>query len=230
MTIQTVLSQLVRLVFPAYCSLCRTEGTILCDDCVSTLDSSGVFFCPGCHMPQHNGVHCGNCHSSLDAHIALYQYDIQIASIIKALKYHYQEAVLRALAGDIGLFSSQIFRDRFDAIVPVPLHKRRFAERGFNQARLIAEIIADELQSPIKKLLARTVQTKKQSTLSAADRQQNISADSFIYRDKARDINSVLLVDDVFTTGATMQAAAKKLKQHGVRHVAGFSLARAIDA
>ena len=110
-----------------------------------------------------------------------------------------------------------------DAIVPVPLHPRRYAERGFNQARLLADILGQKIGRPVVDLLKRDRYTLQQAKLSREERQLNVH---HAFLNSNFNANAVLLVDDVFTTGATMQECARVLKASGVKKVIGLSVAR----
>ena len=114
-------------------------------------------------------------------------------------------------------------------VVPVPLHRRRLWDRGFNQAELLARVVAQELAYPLVAPLTRRVPTRPQFNLSRRDRRANI-AGAFAMKPRGREqINHkiVLLVDDIVTTGATMNECAKILKQNGAREIWGLVLAKA---
>src|SRR3989338_9004373 len=130
-------------VFPIFCLGCDQEGIWLCDACRGKIDTRGVFVCPLCHHFTGTGASCSAClgKSALDGHIAItgYQEHSLIGRLIAALKYQYAEdrssvfdsIVSKFAREQAGLMSS------VDVVAPVPLHRRRFAERGFNQAELI---------------------------------------------------------------------------------------------
>ena len=110
-----------------------------------------------------------------------------------------------------------------DLVVPVPLHRRRLAERSFNQARLLADILGQRIRRPVVDLLRRERYTLQQAKLSREERQGNVHH-AFVRSNFQAD--AILLVDDVFTTGATMQECARVLKDNGAKRVIGFSMAR----
>jgi ComF family protein len=112
-----------------------------------------------------------------------------------------------------------------DAIVPVPLHPRRHAERGFNQAELIAHIAADFIGKPVATTLRRTRYTENQAKLPKEEREKNIAGAFARHRGADAAGKRVLLVDDVYTTGATMQECARVLKAAGAISVSGFAVA-----
>jgi ComF family protein len=109
-------------------------------------------------------------------------------------------------------------------IIPVPLHARRKRERGFNQSEIIAEIISEKLGLTINQNLRRVIYTAQQAKLSGDERRKNLQG-AFVWSG-GQAPEKVLLVDDVFTTGATMQECAKVLKNCGVKTVSCLVLAR----
>lgn len=116
--------------------------------------------------------------------------------------------------------------ERFDAIVPMPLHWRRRWERGFNQSELLAREIGWRWNAPVRKIVRRVKSTVPQAGLTNAKRRLNV-AGAFEARGNARLKGArVLLVDDVLTTGATAAACARALKRAGARHVALLAVAR----
>jgi ComF family protein len=115
---------------------------------------------------------------------------------------------------------------RFDAIVPVPLHWWRGWLRGFNQAELLAQEVAQRWGIPVVKALRRTRWTAPQADLSRAQRRRNVSGAFRAAHPDRVEGRSILLIDDVFTTGATARAGALALKRAGARRVTVLTLAR----
>lgn len=216
-------------VFPVFCLGCNKEGEWTCPDCFGRMDLRGVFYCPICHRPSIGGVCCPVCQpqSYLDRAMAIvvYQEENLAGKLIKALKYNYAEEISAAFAKMIDGFLSRHLGvlSEMDIIVPVPLHRRRLAERGFNQAQLLADILGHKIGRPVVNLLKRDRYTLQQAKLSREERQLNVR---HAFLNSNFNANAVLLVDDVFTTGATMQECSRVLKAAGVKKVIGFSVAR----
>ncbi|MBI4427097.1 MAG: ComF family protein [Candidatus Magasanikbacteria bacterium] len=216
-------------LFPIFCLDCGKEGEWICPDCFGKMDLRGVFCCPVCHRPNGSGTCCAICQpqSCLDKAmaIAVYQEENSVGRLIKALKYNYAEDALAAFAKMIdGFLIHQLgVLSEVDLIVPVPLHRRRLVERGFNQARLLADILGQKIGRPVVEWLQRERYTMQQAKLSREERRANVHQ-AFANGDFKAD--AVLLADDVFTTGATMQECARVLKSSGVKKVIGFSVAR----
>ncbi len=223
-------------LFPQACLGCGQEDIFLCSNCRDQagflLKSAGVFRCPVCGVNSKQGMVCNRCQnqSELEQVIALtnYQSGTVQAELIEYLKYHFSpEASLEIKAWLKNNQELLLLLSKTDLIVPIPLHKRRYAERGFNQAEGIAQVIAQILAKPLKvDCLKRVKATKQQAKLNRAERISNVAA-AFVCAEPKLVINkNVLLIDDVYTTGATMQAAAQALHQMGAGQVAGFTLAR----
>lgn len=215
-------------LFPQFCILCKREGFVLCSDCENALVPNIVLACSLCHSPSFLGQTCTTCDSVLDAVVALSSYETPIIqALITAYKYEY----VRALEPSIALFIDRFFRKNtitfpYDYLVPIPLHYRKFAERGFNQAEEVARMLSRHIFIPLSSPLRRVRHTKPQAHLEKEARIEN--AKSLFRVTSVEEVvgKRILLVDDVYTTGATMQACARALLAAGATAVGGFVLAR----
>lgn len=205
------------LLFPVFCISCSAEGEWLCSSCLKKLQfeiKPQVF-----------------CHPYLNKVIALADYKNEIvARLIHLLKYEYVEEIGEIFEKLIAVFvknNSTVFDGgRFSAIIPIPLHKKRYLERGFNQAEILAESWSRFLCVPIlKNMLIRSRQTKTQVGLSGFERRNNLQG-AFTLRQPLAGLERVILVDDVFTTGSTMEEAARVLRSVSAREVWGAVVAR----
>lgn len=219
------------ILFPLFCIGCNEEGILLCESCIKKIPVLGIFCCPVCALATGNGKVCESCQSisSLDSVSAVLAYKDHSLSarLLHELKYNgieeaeiYFEKIFHSFLTD-----KQSFFSSFDCIVPLPLHRRRYAERGFNQSEVLARILSREYTLPIKKIVKRVHFTRPQVGLSLDQRKKNVRS-AFVVEGNFSKMR-VLLVDDVFTTGSTMQECAKALKSHGVENVDGFVFARA---
>jgi len=170
---------------------------------------------------------CTVCRESLvnfDTVYSFGSYEGPLRKLIHLFKY----GKVETLAGPLSrlLIRSLPLDQRFDVIVAMPMHWRKQWERGFNQAELLAKPVAKRHGVKLATNLRRKRQTKAQAGLTEAQRLANVK-DSFLIR-RSEEINGkrVLLVDDVFTTGATLRAAAAALKKAGAVHVSALTLAR----
>lgn len=153
-----------------------------------------------------------------------------VQSLIHKFKYEHTFALGTEL-GELMVQAWPAWRQPVDLIVPVPLHARRYRERGYNQSEHLARHLAMRLHIPLETAaLQRQRDTQPQVHLSAAERQANV-ADAFAVCDHVKNHRllgkHILLIDDVFTTGATLSAAATALYQAGATAVSGYCLARA---
>ena len=189
--------------------------------------------CHGClrPLPTSSGPEglCGACltdPAALDGLIAAWLYQAPLSEAILALKFRRLDFLADALA-ELALGREPFAgRGPFDLIVPVPLAPLRQLERGFNQAERIARRLGSRLQLPVETALRRSgLLPSTQSRLGRSARRAS-RVDRYVARDAAGIENrSVLLVDDVVTTGTTLRAAAGALRAAGAATVVGFALA-----
>jgi len=220
-------------IFPVFCLSCDAEGRWVCDSCFSTITITPQLFCPVCHASSVAGNACVSCAptSYIVNHIATVRYEDVglIGKSIHIFKYQYAEEVMEVIDRIITIFVSEyrtFFHD-IDFLIPIPLHKKRFAERGFNQATSIARVLSRELGIALRDTaVVRTRDTPHQARLDKEGRLQNVKEAFGVPDSEGIAQKRVLLVDDVLTTGATMQECAKVLLDHGASQVSAFTLAR----
>jgi ComF family protein len=152
----------------------------------------------------------------------------EYAGTLRDLIHLFKYGRVRTLSQPLGRYlSCAIPREqRFDVVVPVPLHWRRQWERGFNQSELLAQAVARRYAAPVVHALTRRKATPAQAGLSNAKRRTNVSGVFAARRREAIVGRRILLVDDVMTTGATLGACASALKRAGASHVSALTLAR----
>jgi ComF family protein len=225
------------VVFPSACPACsgplaRPSAGPLCDACWDTLPRHTGRLC-GCGEPLADGapLPCGRCRRGLGAFTSgasLGPFAGSLRVLVHELKYRGRRrcagraarllldapAVCRVLAGA-------------EVLVPVPLHPRRRRARGFNQSELLARALGRLAGLPVADALARRVDTRTQTGLSAAQRRRNVAGAFRVARPAAIGGRVVVLVDDVLTTGATARACARGLRDGGAHAVRLLTLARA---
>lgn len=144
-----------------------------------------------------------------------------------AWKYQHAEEVIQPL---VPLLSAWVKKHAItlavDMVVPVPIHPRRHAERGFHQAEVLARVVAEALSAPMEAALQRARYTKPQARLTKQTRLQNVEGAFVLTKETSVRGKKILLVDDVYTTGSTMQACARVLRANGCTHAFGVTLAR----
>lgn len=229
----------VNAIFPDECRVCgerlREVSRIpVCGRCLQDhAPLTAEYQCIACRMPFVNRFpldeegRCAMCRLGLSGFDAVYSYgsyDGALRKLIHLFKYN----GVRPLAAHFGkLLAVALPREeRFDLIVPMPLHWRRRWERGYNQARLLAREISKRWNAPVGSVVRRTRWTRPQAGLSNAKRRANVAGVFRMKRGTRLDGMRVLLVDDVLTTGASASACARVLKRAGARRVTVLALAR----
>ena len=216
-------------LFPLRCVVCGEagrDGRDLCRCCHATLPWQGPA-CPRCAVPTPAGSTCGSCllaPGPLTSVQAVFDYAFPLDRLLPRLKFHHDFAVGRVLAQ---CMSERLQRMPERAvIVPIPLHRARLRRRGYDQALELARPLARALQLPLDThLLQRHRATTAQSRLDAAARQRNLRG-AFSVTAGGVPPAHVVLVDDVMTTGATLEAAAHVLREAGVQRVDAWACAR----
>jgi len=215
-------------VIPPVCLLCGAPAAEsgLCPGCIGDLPLFG----PGCRRCAGplDGEICARCLDSppsFDRTICLFRYQPPVDGLIQRLKFHRDLACARSLGSLMADHLLRLQPPRPDVMLPVPLHQKRLAARGYNQALEIARPIARTLGIPIDTHTCHRVRaTAEQAALAAAARRTNV-AGAFAVRGSAA--THVAIVDDVMTTGHTLEAVASALKAAGVGTISLWVCARA---
>lgn len=223
------LAALADLFYPQYCVGCEKRASdLLCRTCFEALPLVGRPFCARCGTPTaFETFVCEEC-KGVDFHFesarAPLRYEGVGKEIVHALKYRGYKRVVGRLAAPL-MLEVLDGEDGFDAVVAVPLHPSRLRRRGFNQAELLARGVAEAIDAPVSDTLGVVRRTRDQVDLSAAERRANVEG---AYAARGRVRGRVLLIDDVFTTGATMSACAGTLVRAGAEEVHAVSLCRTV--
>ena len=215
------------LLFPINCLGCGKEGSVICVQCAGNLPRLERPYCDICAQPGIDGQ-CEPClehPNEIDGIRAPYLFDGPLREAVHRLKYRGWKAAAPVLGG----LMADYLEDRKipgQALVPVPLHPRRLRGRGYNQSHLLAKETGKMLDIPVRQdLLVRTKDSPPQvETTSSEERRANV-AGIFQASPEARG-TSVILVDDVTTTGSTLFACAETLKDAGAESVWGLVLAK----
>ncbi|KKQ62057.1 MAG: Amidophosphoribosyltransferase family protein [Parcubacteria group bacterium GW2011_GWE2_38_18] len=213
------------LLFPVNCLDCSAEGKWLCDDCFNKVDLSGEI------IGKNEILKDCTC---LDGLCFAVDYNDEIVSrLIKIMKYKFVIDINKLLADFIIKFLEQEATNSFDAIdwknciiIPVPLHRRRLKWRGFNQAIEIGQRLANYLKCSFAEELIRVKNNQPQAKLKAGERWSNIEECFILANNIDLKEKTVFLVDDVATTGATLNECAKTLKTAGAKEIWGLVVAR----
>ena len=237
---------LTALAYPALCQVCgamidRYDDGMACAACWTDAEITPLFgsaLCVRCGLPLagsqagDRALSCGSCETfAFTTARACGAYAGAIEASILFLKSHphlcrrLRHMILRTFAEQQPALAA-------DVIVPVPLHRRRRRERGFNQAELIARVIARQTRLPlVPRLLTRAKPTERhRAGLDARDRARSVAGAFRVPHPRAVIGMTILLVDDLFTTGSTLSAAARALLDAGAQHVKVLTIARVVAA
>ena len=232
------------LVYPQSCPICekplgRKEKDI-CEECWKTLALLPAPFCPYCKsllqdektVSEHQ---CPYLRRPEDRKIlavrSLGTFDDNYQKLIHRFKYDKKIPLGKRLAQSLG---KMVAPDRdfanCDLVIPVPLHRARHRERGFNQSEILADGVSQAINLPLaKKILKRKKNTKDQTYLNTQQRAENVRDAFVVTRPERINDKKVILVDDVITTGATLNECARMLKQAGAEKILGMTLAVVTD-
>lgn len=230
---------LLYIFFPNTCFCCGRDlphdnQSPLCRDCTIKLEPVCGLICQRCGLPlKSGGAHCFNCRGSKAAKYkcsyirSALCFNEPSRALIHAFKY---EKYIR-IAKFFAPLMYKTFKENppffeAEALIPVPIHKSRLKQRGFNQAEILAKHLAVYCTLPCEDILIRKRKTESQTKLNRKQRQQNIT-DAFEIKKGAKiKGRAFILIDDVCTTGATLEECAKVLKAAGAREVLALTALR----
>ena len=225
------------LFFPAHCAHCgvalRGEEDF-CAECAKGLERLSPPMCNTCSQPFQGRIEdfeCPNCAGadfSFEMAVCVVRSRGVVRELLHRLKYGREIWIARVLGGLLreGLSDARLAGRTIDALVPVPLHAVRMREREFNQAALIAGHLSRHAGIPVSDVLKRVRATGTQTRLDRRHRMQNLrNAFTLVKNADVKD-KSLLLVDDVLTTGSTLDACASVLLEHGAASVCALTVAR----
>ena len=221
---------LLDLIFPKRCVSCGAFGKYICASCFSKIEFVEKAICPICQRQAIGGKTHPKCTGKfrLDGLVVACRYKSPIKLAIQKVKYKWVYDIEKVL---VDLLASQIWK--FDLpqnsiLVPVPLHKKRKNWRGFNQAEILAKTLSRKFDVGYSDSLIRTINTKTQVGLTREERKKNVmgafTLDKKVEKKQIAGRNFIL-VDDVYTSGATMMEAAKVLKRSQARNVWAMTVA-----
>jgi ComF family protein len=230
-----LIDPLLAVVFPARCPACARLLALprrgpLCEPCWGAVPGRGAALCP---CGSGRAMRCPRCRRGLNPigrGASLGPYEGPLRLLVHELKYRGKRAVASRLAEELlRVPAAQAVLGPGCVVVPVPLHPRRLRARGFNQSELIARAIARRTGCRlVTGALVRRADTPPQTGLSAAERRANLK-DAFVVRRRAALAGrTVVLVDDVLTTGSTARACARALRQAGTGEVRLLTAARVL--
>jgi competence protein ComFC len=223
--------RIVDFLFPRWCVGCGREGEFICPSCRRSLPRVMPPLCPRCGKPRPSGTLCPTCVSwqaEIDGIRSPFRFDGVMRQAIHQLKYRNLRALAEPLAK---LLNDYLATNPIpgEVLVPVPLHQKRLRERGYNQSRLLAKELGKLTNLPVvDDCLIRQRHAPPQARSSTVEERRSNVAGAFVCRDHRLQNKQVLLIDDVSTSGATLDAGATALKATGATSVWGLVLAREI--
>ncbi|MFA5967318.1 MAG: ComF family protein [Patescibacteria group bacterium] len=225
------MGSLLDIVFPPRCASCHAQGDWICSVCAKRIEIIKTPICYHCHRLSADFKVCGKCRpTGAASRLIVYGYwQSPLKELVYSLKYRRLRPLVKILGGWLVETINQTTATTGLVIVPVPLHRGRLWDRGFNQARLLAEVVAQQTGWPLLPILFRKRSTQPQFGLSKSARRDNIEGAFSINVALSQNLanKTVVLVDDIVTTGATINECAKILRQNGARDVWGLVLAKA---
>ena len=232
---------LLDLIFPKFCLGCKKEGTYLCEDCRTLLDIAEFNYClcsskPQRLPPDQKGGKCNKCQDKRlsGLYFALpYKERALTRKLIYQFKYRpYLKDLAKTLAGILvehlvisGKNTNEIWQN--SVLIPIPLDDKKLKSRGYNQSEELAKELSEVLQIPmIYDNLVKVKTTKPQMELKKEEREKNLEGAFKIKSPQALLGKKIFLVDDVYTTGSTMEECAGALLNAGAKSVWGITIAR----
>ena len=229
-----MLGFLIDLIFPRHCPICdglmSNANEICCDKCVGTVSVIEDSYCAKCGKPivDEAQLYCDDCKKYkhyFKTNRAIFHYPEISRSLFK-FKYQNKKEFAEFYAEKIYKYQKDnILRNKIDVIIPVPIHRKRYLIRGYNQAQLIAKELGNRMGIPVNsKVVKRVVHTKTQKVLNRAKREKNLEKAFKIFGNDVK-LKTVLIVDDIYTTGSTIDEMAKLLLENGAKEIHSITVA-----
>lgn len=224
---------LKNVFFPKFCFGCNKLGTYLCKSCAKSLKPVYSDLCVYCDKPTVDGFTHNKCKEEygLDGGMSFFRYESLLQKIIKKIKYGLVydavEDIIRTIPND-SLEKIRHYKTISPDIcfIPVPLHKKRKSNRGFNQSEKLFSLIAKKTIIPLKTniVIRKKYTTPQVEMKSKSDREKNIIGAFFVTKNiSGRDF---IICDDVWTTGTTIKELCKELKKNGAKNIYALTIAR----
>lgn len=226
--IKKILNFLFELVFPRNCIGCEACGQNVCERCLGKIKAIRTFTCPKCGKINDNGKYCLECRDDLALFGMLISADYRhgpTKEMIHQFKYSGAREFAPILADLMTQRLYKLKKSKEMILVPVPLYFWRQRDRGYNQSEILAKIIRKKLGLKILNPLKRK-KTKPQVGLSGRARRKNLEGAFYLRKNVDIKDKTIILIDDVSTTGTTLEECAKVLRAAGAKRVWGLVIAR----
>lgn len=227
--------KMLNLIFPPKCPGCDKVLTIkeydkgFCDECFKNVHFVDEPMCIKCGRKLQDNINdlCEDCinikREFIQGH-SVYLYEGPVKRAMYGFKYKNKRAYAKVFSKDMEKYLGEFIRyieskGGIDAIVPVPISKKRLLKRGYNQAKVLADYVSKCFNIPVcENIIKRNVSTKALKTQNALERHINL-IHAFKYNEISVKLNRILLIDDIYTTGATLNSIAAELRQNGVNEI-----------
>ncbi len=223
--------EVIDLFFPRSCVGCGKVGDFICLKCAKKLSRLLPPVCQRCGKPESSGMYCRGCwgtHNHLDMIRSVFVFEGIIRRAVLEFKYRN----LRSIAACLSQYMADYFVEHemaADFLMPVPMHEKRLKRRGYNQSELLAGQISEMVSVPLRAdLVKRVKDNKPQVRTSCADERWSNMRDAFTCTSSEVSGKDIIIIDDVCTSGATLEACAAAIKSMGANKISGFTLAREI--
>ncbi len=222
------------IIYPRRCPVCdgalTFRGPLICTPCAERLETVKEPRCRKCGrvLSFDTEEYCRDCMTvshTFDRCISAFIYNDPMQEAVFRFKYGNRREYVQFFAQAVfGMYKNEIMNLRADALIPVPLHKKRQEKRGFNQAEILAFALSDMLGIPVRNdLVMRVRNTAPQKMMSREERRKNLKK-AFQLSSCDVKLKRVIVIDDIYTTGSTLDEIAFLLKGAGVREVYGLTL------
>lgn len=234
----SILSGLLDFIIPPLCPICKQPiktAHCLCPNCFEKIQFISYPYCIKCGRPFEFDIpeetRCGAC-SKKDPVFhkarAAFIYDSNSKQLILPFKHSDHLELTPLLTNMLYQAGKELFAET-DVLLAVPLHRLRFIKRKYNQAGVLAKSLADKINKPyLSNVLIRARSTPSQGHMRPAERKKNVSGAFKIIHPELIKGKRILIIDDVFTTGATVSECTKILRKNGAKHVSVLTLARVV--
>lgn len=245
--IEYIKEGLLNFVFPLDCKICEkpireSKGYSICEDCFKTIELIERPYCAKCGKPliptdffkQNREILCLDCKRkkySFEFSRSTGIYDKVLKKCIHLFKYYGEKKLAKPLGKLMvdSLVKNDEFKRKIDLIIPVPLHKNDLKKRGFNQSVLLGKVTGDYLSIPVREnVLVKKKLTPFQVNLSKKERKINILGAFSVEKPEEIKGKNILILDDVFTTGATVEECTKELMKARAKNIFVLTLARTV--
>ncbi len=229
----SILKNIIDILFPKFCLNCGKEGSLLCEDCFSLIDINSYTFCHVCGKRTPDFKICPNCRRKTNLSgifFATYYKDTIAKMLIQKLKYppfirEISKVLAKIIISHLSLLEFSFPENSL--FVPIPLFQKREKWRGFNQSAEIAKELSSYYGIPFSKdILFKIRETLPQVELKSKERKENIKDSFYIKEDINIKGKTIFLIDDVYTTGSTLEESAQIIKKGKPKDIFGLVVAR----